>query len=105
MTRKTAAEITDRLMKEYPDAKPALRYSSAYELLVAVMLSAQCTDERVNKVTDRLFAIANTPEKMVKLSQAELEKEIFSCGLYRSKAEHILRLEGYSREIRRQGTG
>lgn len=90
MTRKTAAEITDRLMKEYPDAKPALRYSSAYELLVAVMLSAQCTDERVNKVTDRLFAIANTPEKMVKLSQAELEKEIFSCGLYRSKAEHIL---------------
>lgn len=90
MTRKTAAEITERLMKEYPDAKPALRYSSAYELLVAVMLSAQCTDERVNKVTDKLFAIANTPEKMVDLSQGELEKEIFSCGLYRSKAEHIL---------------
>ena len=90
MNRKTAAEITDRLMKEYPDAKPALHYSTVYELLVAVMLSAQCTDERVNKVTEVLFARADTPEKMIGLPLEELEKIIFSCGLYHSKAEHIL---------------
>ena len=74
----------------YPDAKPALHYSTPYELLVAVVLSAQCTDERVNKVTKILFEKYNTPEKMVTLSQAELEEYIFSCGFYRMKAEHIL---------------
>ena len=74
----------------YPDAKPALRYHSAYELLVAVILSAQCTDERVNKVTAVLFERHNTPETMLTLSQKELERHIFSCGFYRMKAEHIL---------------
>ena len=74
----------------YPDAKPALRYNTPYELLVAVVLSAQCTDERVNKVTAVLFESYNTPEKMVTLTQDELEKYIFSCGFYRMKAEHIL---------------
>ena len=74
----------------YPDAKPALRYNTPYELLVAVVLSAQCTDERVNKVTAVLFEKYNTPEKMVTLTQDELEKYIFSCGFYRMKAEHIL---------------
>lgn len=74
----------------YPNAKPALQYSSPYELLVAVILSAQCTDERVNKVTAVLFEKYSTPEKMVTLSQTELEKYIFSCGFYRMKAEHIL---------------
>lgn len=66
----------------YPNAKPALQYSSPYELLVAVILSAQCTDERVNKVTAVLFEKYSTPEKMVTLSQTELEKYIFSCGFY-----------------------
>ncbi len=74
----------------YPNAKPALLYSSPYELLVAVILSAQCTDERVNKVTATLFEKYSTPEKMITLSQTELEKYIFSCGFYRMKAEHIL---------------
>ncbi len=74
----------------YPDAKPALRYTTAYELLVAVILSAQCTDERVNKVTAVLFEKYSTAERMVTLSQAELEKYIYSCGFYRMKAEHIL---------------
>lgn len=74
----------------YPDAKPALVYTTAYELLVAVILSAQCTDERVNKVTKVLFADYSTPQKMVTLRQEELEKYIFSCGFYRMKAEHIL---------------
>lgn len=82
--------ILKELEKLYPDARPALMYESAYELLVAVILSAQCTDERVNKVTRVLFQEHNTPETMLKLSQEELEKYIFSCGFYRNKAAHIL---------------
>ena len=78
------------LAQLYPDAKPALHFNSAYELLVAVILSAQCTDERVNKVTAVLFQNYNTPQKMLTLTQRELEKYIFSCGFYRMKAEHIL---------------
>lgn len=82
--------ILAELKRLYPDARPALHYSSSYELLVAVILSAQCTDERVNRVTAELFKEHNTPQKMLFLSQEELEKYIFSCGLYRSKASHIL---------------
>ncbi len=78
------------LSQIYADARPALHYNTAYELLVAVILSAQCTDERVNKVTAELFKEHNTPETMLELSQEELEKYIFSCGLYKSKAAHIL---------------
>lgn len=78
------------LEKLYPDAKPALTFSTPYELLVAVVLSAQCTDERVNKVTGVLFEKYSTPQAMLTLSQKELEKYIFSCGFYRMKAEHIL---------------
>lgn len=74
----------------YPDAQPALKFRSPYELLVAVILSAQCTDERVNKVTAELFKKYDTPEKMIELTQPELEKYIFSCGFYRNKAAHIL---------------
>ena len=84
------AEILKELERLYPDARPALKYSSPYELLVAVILSAQCTDERVNKVTAELFKRHNTPRTMLELSQEELEKYIFSCGLYHSKAAHIL---------------
>ena len=78
------------LEKLYPDAKPALVYSTPYELLVAVILSAQCTDARVNVVTAKLFEKYATPQAMVTLSQADLERYIFSCGFYRMKAEHIL---------------
>lgn len=78
------------LEKLYKGAKPALLYNSPYELLVAVILSAQCTDERVNKVTRVLFEKYNTPQSMLTLTQAELEKYIFSCGFYRMKAAHIL---------------
>ena len=85
--KQTALTLLENL---YPDAKPALHYSTSYELLVAVILSAQCTDERVNKVTAVLFEKYNTPQTMVTLSQQELEKYIFSCGFYRMKADHIL---------------
>ncbi len=78
------------LEKLYPEAKPALVFSTPYELLVAVTLSAQCTDERVNKVTKVLFERYSTPEAMVTLTEEELEKYIFSCGFYRMKAQHIL---------------
>lgn len=83
-------KILDGLSELYPDAQPALRFNSPYELLVAVILSAQCTDERVNKVTAVLFEKYNTPEKMLQLSQSELEKYIYSCGFYHNKAAHIL---------------
>lgn len=89
MTKYTK-EILEELEKLYPNAQPALKFNSPYELLVAVILSAQCTDERVNKVTKVLFEKYNTPQKMIALSQQELEKYIFSCGFYRNKAAHIL---------------
>lgn len=89
MKRQTAKEIVNTLSGVFTD-KPALNFSTPYELLIAVILSAQCTDERVNKVTKILFAEYNTPEKMVKLTSEGLEKYIFSCGLYKSKARHIL---------------
>lgn len=83
-------EILAELKRLYPDARPALKYTSPYELLIAVILSAQCTDERVNKVTAELFKKHNTPQDMLKLTQTELERYIFSCGFYRAKAAHIL---------------
>jgi len=82
--------ILAELERLYPDARPALIFNGAYELLVAVILSAQCTDERVNKVTAELFKEHSTPDTMALLTQEELEKYIFSCGLYKSKAAHIL---------------
>lgn len=85
--KKKAIEI---LAAEYPNAKPALKFGSPYQLLVAVVLSAQCTDERVNKVTAELFKEHGTPEAVMKLSQEELEKYIYSCGFYHNKAAHIL---------------
>lgn len=85
-----AQKILCELEKLYPDARPALHYATPYELLVAVILSAQCTDERVNKVTAELFKKYNTPQAMLTLSQEELERYIFSCGFYRNKAKHIL---------------
>ena len=89
MNKSKAKQIVDILSGVFTD-KPALNFSSPYELLVAVILSAQCTDERVNKVTAVLFEKYNTPQKMLSLSQEQLEKYIFSCGLYKNKASHIL---------------
>lgn len=90
MNKETKKLALAELEKLYPDARPALKYSSAYELLVAVILSAQCTDERVNKVTASLFKEYGEPQKMLTLSHEQLEKYIYPCGLYRAKAAHIL---------------
>jgi len=86
-----------RLLKEnYPEAKCALNFNSPYELLVATILSAQCTDDRVNIVTSELFKEYNTPEKMITLSLEELCEKVKSCGFYKNKAKNIL---GTTKEI------
>ena len=74
----------------YKGAIPELIFNSPFELLIAVILSAQCTDKRVNAVTKELFKIANTPEQFLILSQAKLEELIKSCGFYRMKSKNIL---------------
>ena len=73
----------------YHDAKPQLKFNSSFELLVAVILSAQCTDKRVNEVTQILFPLANTPEKILALGIEKLAEIIKPCGLFHSKAKHI----------------
>jgi endonuclease III len=83
-------EILHRLEAHYGDAKPALHFRSPFELLIAVMLSAQCTDVRVNLVTNELFKSYNTPETILTLSQPELKEKIRSCGLSETKSKNIL---------------
>lgn len=90
MTKEKAERICRILEEEYPDAKPALRFKDPYELLVAVILSAQCKDERVNSVTEKLFLRAGDPYKMSQMDIGELERYIYPCGLYKTKAEHII---------------
>ena len=90
MNKRTAKEIISILKNEYPNAKTVLKYQTNYQLLVAVILSGQCTDERVNKVTEVLFKDYPTPEKLLTLSQEELAKIIRPVGLFNSKALHIL---------------
>ena len=85
-----AVKIFDILKKEYPKVKPALEYSNPFELLVATILSAQCTDERVNIVTKTLFKKYKTPNDFIKLTNEQLEKDIFSTGFYKQKAKSIL---------------
>ena len=80
------------LKTAYPNAKCALDYSTDFQLLVAVVLSAQCTDKRVNLVTPNLFKIAPTAKIMAVLSQKKLEELIFSCGFYRAKAKNLIDL-------------
>jgi len=97
-------EIINAVNELYENPKCELMFSSNYELLVAVILSAQCTDKRVNQVTSELFKEYNTPEKMITLSQDELEQKIHSCGFFHNKAKHILEaskdlIEKYDGEI------
>ena len=82
--------ILRALEKAYPAAETALRYETPYQLLVATILSAQCTDERVNQITARLFRDHPGPEDLLRLPQEDLESYIRSCGLFRNKARNIL---------------
>jgi endonuclease-3 len=90
MDRKArASEIMRLLEKEYPQAKIALKYSNPLELLVATVLSAQCTDERVNKVTATLFKKYRKAKDYAKADLSELEMDIKPTGFYRNKAKNI----------------
>lgn len=87
--RENVKKILDILEETYPDAECELNYTTPFELLIATILSAQCTDVRVNKVTSELFKKYNKPEDFAKLSTFEISEEIKSCGLYKSKAQKI----------------
>ena len=83
-------ELLTLLKKMHPQAECELNFSTPYQLLVAVILSAQCTDKRVNMVTEGMFKRYPTPQSILALSQDELEQEIKSCGFYHNKAKNIL---------------
>jgi endonuclease-3 len=87
--KERTVEIITRLKKAYPDAHCALNHTNAFELLIATILSAQCTDRQVNIVTADLFRKFRTPQDYVDASEEELESEIRSIGFYRSKAKNI----------------
>ena len=76
----------------HPNPKCALNFSNSFELLVSVVLSAQCTDEHVNIVTKELFKLANTPEKMLALGEQKIKQIIYPCGFYNNKSKAILSL-------------
>ena len=84
-----AKKVFDILKKQYPKVKPALVYSNPFQLLISTILSAQCTDERVNKVTKELFKKYRNPQDFVNADAEELEKDIYSTGFYKQKAKSI----------------
>lgn len=88
----TAQQIFDRLALAIPEPTTELHYHSPFELLIAVVLSAQATDKSVNKATAQLFPVANTPEAILDLGLQGLKEFIKSIGLYNSKAAHIMQL-------------
>jgi len=88
--KKRAQQLLRALKKLFPNPKMALKYSNNWELLVAVILSAQCTDKMVNKVTKKLFKKYKTLDNYIKVRQREFEKDVHSTGFYRNKAKNIL---------------
>ena len=93
-----------RLLKKIPNPTTELSYSTSFELLVAVTLSAQATDKSVNQVTDILFPLANTPETIFELGETKLRDTIKSIGLFNSKAKHIIQtcrilIDKYNSEV------
>lgn len=103
MKRSERAALTQKILDEHvPDPQIPLNYTSPFTLLCAVILSAQCTDKRVNEVTPKLFAVADTPEKMVKLDLQTLEDMIRPCGLAPAKAKG---LKGSAEAILREHNG
>lgn len=83
-------ELLCFLWKKFPNPKCELTFQNNYQLLISVMLSAQCTDKRVNKVTKELFEVYPTISNLAKADQTDVEKIIFPCGLYHSKAKNII---------------
>ncbi len=89
MNKDITIATIEKLIKFYPDAKCSLDFTTPFEMMIAVMLSAQCTDERVNLTTPALFAKYNTPEKMANAPLEELEKLVHPCGFYKNKAKNM----------------
>lgn len=95
-------KIIEILKETYPDAKCSLDFATPFELGIAVMLSAQCTDERVNKTTPNIFKKYNTPQDFIDLDINLLEKLIHPCGFYKSKSKNI---KAYAKMILEQYGG
>jgi endonuclease-3 len=91
MNKEKRTEIFSRLRRENPEPKTELKYSSTFELLISVILSAQATDVSVNKVTEKLYAIANTPEKIFALGVTGLKTYIKTIGLFNTKAVNVIK--------------
>ena len=91
MDRTRAAQVMAELEKLYPEARAELNFTNPFETLIATILSAQCTDKRVNMVTEKLFAAFPDAFALAKLEPEELEPWIRTCGLYHSKAKNIVR--------------
>ena len=90
MDKARAARVMEELSQLYPEARPELNFSNPYETLIATILSAQCTDKRVNMVTARLFPLYPDARAMAKLEPEQLEPLIKECGLYHNKAKNIV---------------
>ena len=90
--KERAEEIITRLQEEYPFFETALHYKKPWQLLIAVVLSAQTTDENVNKVTKHLFSKNNLPQEIAQTPLEELEKDIYSTGYYKAKARNLKQL-------------
>lgn len=100
MTKKQRAlEVIERLKKEYPEVKCALTYNEPHELLIAVRLSAQCTDKRVNLVTPALFKRFPSIDAFADASVTDVEEHIKSCGLFHTKAQDIVEMCRVLRDI------
>ena len=91
MNKEKRTEIFSRLRRENPEPKTELKYSSTFELLISVILSAQATDVSVNKATEKLYAIANTPEKIFALGVTGLKTYIKTIGLFNTKAVNVIK--------------
>ena len=89
MNKYQAVEIVKKLKEMYPDAKCSLNFNTPFEMLVAVCLSAQCTDDRVNQVTPNLFKVLDTPQDFANCDLKDLEQLIHSCGFYKNKAKNL----------------
>jgi endonuclease-3 len=89
MKKNIAVEVIERLKKKYPEVKCFLNFTNPFELLISTILSAQCTDVRVNKVTVDLFKKYKNPQDYIEAASSELEKDIFSLGFYTAKTKSI----------------
>ncbi|NLY46103.1 MAG: endonuclease III [Tissierella sp.] len=90
LKKKDINKVLDLLLDLYPDAKAELDFTNPFELLIATILSAQCTDVQVNKTTSKLFKEFKTPEEYLTMTEEQLGRKIYSCGFYKTKSKNIL---------------